>query len=92
MVFAFESGVIQILTWVMLAVELWALVDAVIRPSQAYVAADKLTKPAWLVILGLAFACTLLLPMLFLEIAAVVAACVYLLDVRPALSSVTRRR
>ncbi|HET8602286.1 MAG TPA: DUF2516 family protein [Marmoricola sp.] len=92
MVFAFESQVIFVISLAMLALELWALVDAVVRPSQAYVATDKLTKPAWLVILGLALACSLVLPFFLLRIAAVVAACVYLVDVRPALSSVTRRR
>ena len=90
--FAFESQVTFWLSLAMLALEAWALVDAVVRPTNAYVAADKLTKPAWLVILGLALACSLVLPLFILRIAAVVAACVYLLDVRPALSSVTRRR
>lgn len=90
--FAFESQVMFVLSLLMLALEIWALVDAVIRPTNAYVAADKLTKPAWLVILGLALACSLVLPFFILRMAAVVAACVYLVDVRPALSSVTRRR
>lgn len=90
--FAFESQVVFWLSLAMLALEIWALVDAVIRPTNAYVAADKLTKPAWLVILGLALACSLVLPFFILRIAAVVAASVYLVDVRPALSSVTRRR
>lgn len=89
--FGFESLVMTVVFYAVAAAELWALVDAVIRPTQAYVAADKLTKPAWLVILGLALATTLFLGFIF-ALVGLIAACVYLLDVRPALSSVTRRR
>ncbi len=35
-------------------VEAWAFIDAITRPSQAFVAAGKLTKPLWLIILGVA--------------------------------------
>jgi hypothetical protein len=91
-VFAFEGHVMFVITLVILAAELWALVDAVIRPTRAYTAADKLTKPAWLVILGLALATNLVLGSLIFALVGAVAAGVYLLDVRPALSSVTRRR
>jgi hypothetical protein len=65
----------------------------VIRPAQAYPAADKLTKPAWLVILGLALATGILFagPLGLFAIAGLIAALVYLLDVRPALASLMRR-
>ena len=36
-------------------VEAWAFIDAIIRPAPAFVAAGKLTKPIWLIILGVAF-------------------------------------
>ena len=36
-------------------VETWAFIDAIIRPPQAYLAAGKLTKTKWLLILGVAF-------------------------------------
>lgn len=81
--------------WIFLAlavVKIWALIDALIRPPAAYVAAGKLTKPAWLLILGLTVACALLLNTLTLALVGTVAAFVYLLDVKPALISVTRRR
>ena len=35
-------------------VEAWAFIDAITRPSQAFVAAGKLTKPLWLIITGVA--------------------------------------
>ncbi len=91
---AFESGVASLVYLALTGVKLWALVDAVLRPSQAFLAADKLTKTGWLWILGLTFAAHILFPQLIglLSFAGIVAAFVYLLDVRPALVSVTRRR
>jgi hypothetical protein len=91
-VFGFESEVMRIVFFVLLAVKAFAFIDAVTRPTQAYPAAEKMTKPAWLLILGLALACDLLLGSLLLLIAGTVAAFVYILDVRPALASVSRRR
>ena len=71
--------------------EAWALVDALIRPAQAFVAAGKQTKPIWLIILGVAMvvglgyafyvrgaSVTSILP-----VAAFVAAAVYMADVHP---------
>ncbi len=92
--FQFESLVWEIAFFVLLAVKVFAFVDALIRPTQAYVAAEKLTKPAWLLILGLTVVTALVWPSVIglLSIVGIVAAFVYLLDVRPALASVTRRR
>ncbi|WP_448626718.1 DUF2516 family protein [Geodermatophilus sp. URMC 64] len=77
----------------------WAFVDALIRPATGYVAAGKLTKPAWVAITGLSalveFGMTPLatfpVPLAgFLWLPAVVAAIVYLVDVRPALRGLRR--
>jgi Protein of unknown function (DUF2516) len=87
-----EWTVMSTVFLVLLVVKLWALVDAVLRPAQGYVAADKLTKTAWLWILGLAFAADVVLHSMLLVLAGTVAAFVYLLDVRPAVASMTRRR
>lgn len=91
-VFTFESTIMGWVSIALLVVKLWALVDATIRPAAAFPAADKLTKPAWLWILGLAFVADLVLPNMFLLLAGTVAAFVYLLDVRPAVAALTRRR
>ncbi len=91
-ILAFQSGVMSVVMLAVLAVKLFALVDAAVRRPDAYVAAGKMTKSAWLVILGLAVACDLLLPSLMLMIVGIVAAFVYILDARPALAEVTRRR
>jgi hypothetical protein len=67
-----------------LALKLWALIDAVTRPAPAFEAAGKLTKVAWVVILALAVALggTNLLGLFGLV--GLIAAIVYLVDVRPA--------
>ncbi|MCZ2823514.1 MULTISPECIES: DUF2516 family protein [unclassified Modestobacter] len=74
-----------------LALAVWAFVDAIIRPAAAFVAAGKLSKPGWMAITGLA---TLLLlwqgPLSFLGLPAVIAAVVYLVDVRPAVRELPR--
>lgn len=75
------------------AVEAWALIDAITRPRQAFVAAGKQTKPLWLVILsasaavGLYFAVYGAGPASILPVAAFVAAGVYMADVRPKVRS-----
>lgn len=91
-VFQLEASLLGWVSLALLAVKFWALIDAAMRPAQGFPAADKLTKTAWLWILGLAFVADLVLPSMFLMLAGTVAAFVYLLDVRPAVASVTRHR
>lgn len=91
-VFQFEATVLGWVSIALLLVKLWALIDAILRPAGAFPAADKLTKAAWLWILGLAFVADVVLPNMLLMLAGTVAALVYLLDVRPAVASLTRRR
>ncbi|WP_306321467.1 MULTISPECIES: DUF2516 family protein [unclassified Streptomyces] len=68
----------------------FALVDAAIRREDAYRAADKKTKPFWLIILGLAFVVNLLFPILsFLPIIGLIATIVYMVDVRPAVRQIS---
>ncbi|MFJ3536552.1 DUF2516 family protein [Streptomyces sp. NPDC090109] len=66
-----------------------ALVFAAMAREDAYRAADKQTKKFWLIILGINLVLNLLLPMLFLQIAGVIAAIVFMVDVRPALAQVS---
>ena len=66
----------------------YAFVHAAMQRSDAYTAADKLTKPVWLVILGVAVAMASVLGQVFVVLGPVIAACaagVYLVDVRPKL-------
>ena len=60
----------------------YAFVHAAIQRPDAYTAAEKLTKPVWLVIIGGGVLLALVLPVMGAVIAAV-ASGVYLVDVRP---------
>lgn len=92
-VFALQSGFMMLVTIGLFVIQAWAFVDALTRRPEMFVAADKLTKPAWLIILGVALAAHLLIwnPVSFLNLIGAVAAIVYVVDVRPALRSVTGR-
>jgi hypothetical protein len=83
------SGLTLIFTLALLVFVGFAFVDAAIRPASSYVAAGKLTKQAWLLILGVAFACAFAFGVVsFVGAATIVAALVYSVDVRPALIAV----
>ena len=65
-----------------LATTVYAFVHAAMQRPDAYTAAEKLTKPVWLVILGVGALLAFVLDITGAAIAAV-AAGVYLVDVRP---------
>ncbi len=94
-VFDLEAGFMLIVELVLLAVKVFVFVNSLLWPSEAYQAANKLTKPAWTIILGLGLAVQIVLggtPIGLLNLVFTIAAFVYLADVRPALSHLTRRR
>ena len=85
-------------------VEAWALVDAISRPKAAFAAAatmsdnaaGRLSKPIWLIILGVAFVLGLYSAAYggvtgFLSVLAFVAAAVYLAGVRPKVREYSKR-
>jgi hypothetical protein len=87
----FDGLVYQILNWAGLALTVWAFVDALIRPAAGFVAAGKLTKPGWAAITGIAAVAVFLLgTMSFFGLPAIIAAIVYLVDVRPAVRGLRR--
>ncbi|HEY9266320.1 MAG TPA: DUF2516 family protein [Mycobacterium sp.] len=75
--------VILVLQVAVLVAAVYAFVHAAIQRPDAYTAADKLTKPVWLVILGVGVLLLLLFQGVFGAAIAAVAAGVYLVDVRP---------
>jgi len=88
---SFDGLLMLVLYWVVVALAGWALVDALIRPATGYVAAGKLTKPAWGAITALALVIAYFTPVLsFFWLPAVIASVVYLVDVRPALRGLRR--
>jgi hypothetical protein len=83
-----SGGLIGLLELACLAVAVWALIDCAVRPTAAFPAAGKLTKPAWLAITaGAALVQWLFAALSIFGIAAIVASIVYLVDVRPAVRS-----
>ena len=79
--------VLFVLQLAVLGTTLYAFVHAAMQRTDAYAAAEKLTKPVWLVILGAAGLLSLVLGITGVAIAAV-AAGVYIVDVRPKLLEV----
>jgi hypothetical protein len=81
----------QILWFGLIALRVWALIDCATRKTPAFPAADKLTKPAWLLIIivsGLlgTFASPPLWP---ISLISTVVCAVYLADVRPAVREIS---
>jgi len=91
-VFSVQSGILTITTLAIFVIQAWAFLDAISHRAEAFVAADKMTKKAWLVILGVALAAHMLIwsPISLLNIIGTVAALVYMVDARPALRALTR--
>ena len=74
--------VLAFLQIAVLLTTVYAFVHAALQRPDAYTAADKLTKPVWLVILGVGVLLALVLGITGVAISAV-AAGVYLVDVKP---------
>ena len=82
------GGLMWLLFTAMLVLAVVALAMAVLYREDAYRAAGKQNKGFWLIILGIAVAVNLFVPMLFLQLAGLVATIVFFVDVRPALKQV----
>ena len=79
--------VLLLLSAVVFFASVYSFVHAAMQRPDAYTATDKLTKPAWLGILGVAALLSWVLGVTGMAISAV-AAGVYLVDVRPRLLEV----
>lgn len=86
---AFNSA-FGLLILAVLLIKIFALVDAAIRPAQAYTAADKQSKNFWLILLGVLVAFDLIFggSLGLISLVGLIAALVYLVDVRPAVKAV----
>ena len=93
-VFDVESGFMLLVLVIVVGVKIYAFANSLMFSAESYPAANKLTKPAWGIILGLGLVLQLLWvsPLNMINLAFTIAAFVYLADVRPALRSLTRRR
>ena len=93
-----ELWVNRVAVVIMLGLQLWALIDCATRNPQAFPAVNKLTKPVWLAITLGGFAIASLLASLSgfggpfynpISLIALIAALVYLADVRPSVREVS---
>ncbi|GAB2638338.1 DUF2516 family protein [Prescottella soli] len=86
------TGLIMTVLWLIaLAGAVFAVFHAVRQRRDAFTAVDKLTKPIWLGILVASLLVIFLFgPVHMLGLIAVVAVCVYLVDVRPRVDDIQR--
>jgi Protein of unknown function (DUF2516) len=73
------DGAIFVISLAIRVLVLVALIDVIIRPTAAFVAAGKQTKWLWLIFMVIG---------LFIPLVGVIAGIVYLVDVRPAVRGV----
>lgn len=88
--FSAQRGVGMFLGALAFAMQAWALIDCAITRPDAFVAAGKRTKGFWLAITGVSALIGfyfVLAPFGIFALLAIVAAAVYLTDVRPAVKS-----
>ncbi|MDZ5621245.1 DUF2516 family protein [Nocardioides bizhenqiangii] len=91
-VFQYEGFVQLVVFFVLLVIKIFAFANALLYSAEAYLAADKLNKPTWCILLGIAVVLQLLpLPLMIVNLAMTIASIVYLVDVRPALAGLRRR-
>ncbi|MEU7008368.1 DUF2516 family protein [Streptomyces sp. NPDC046332] len=85
----FDLGLSLVADLVFLGFAVVSFVFAAMAREDAYRAAEKQTKKFWLIILGINLVLNLVLDMFFLQIAGVIAAIVFMVDVRPAIKQVS---
>jgi hypothetical protein len=94
-VFEIEGTVLLIALFASIGIKIFAFANALMYSREAYQAANKLTKVAWCAILGAGLAWALVFlgsPLDLVNLVFLIAAFVYLADVRPALAGLSRRR
>ena len=86
--------ILKVIDWAAVPVGVFAFVHALLQRPDAYTAADRLTKPAWLAITAGSAAALLLFSFAgdawIFWMAGLVASLVYIVDVRPKLIEVQR--
>ncbi len=92
-VFALPGLITTAISLVMFVVQAFAFVDATRHPPEAFPAIDRGNKTGWLIGLGLGVVAHMLFwhPLSILNLVGIVAALIYVLDVRPNLLAITGR-
>jgi len=84
--------IVMVLTWAVALGAIVCLIDAAIRPAQAFPAIDRQTKTFWLIILGLCAVVAFMFSAIgFFGIFASVGVIFYAVDVRPKIKAITGR-
>lgn len=93
-IFAVPSLVLAVLSLITFVAQAFALVDCTRHRADAFPAVDRGTKTGWLIGLTLAVVAHMIFwdPINLLNLIGIVAALVYLLDVRPSLRAITGHR
>jgi hypothetical protein len=93
-IFAVPSLITLFFSVIQFAVVAFAFIDATRHRPDAFPAVDRGTKTGWLIGLGVAVLAHLLFwnPLSILNLVGIVAALVYVVDVRPSLLAITGRR
>lgn len=84
-------GVYQLIEFAAFILLIWSLIHLVRTRPDAYVATGKQTKQFWTLMLGIPLILTTVQVSIF-RIIGLIAALVYLLDVRPAIDEILRGR
>jgi hypothetical protein len=87
-----QSGIMLLVQIALLGVTIFAFVSSLMFSGEAYRAAGKWSKQGWSIVLGLGVVLQFV-PVggMLVQLAMLIAALVFLADVRPALSSLRRR-
>ena len=86
-----QGTIALVLSVGIIIMQAFAFADAVRHPADAFVRADKRTKPIWLAVTGVALLLGVMTfpnPLNLFTLIGVIGAGIYLADVRPALQSV----
>lgn len=95
LVFFQVQNIVIVVLWVLfLGLKIYAFVDCVRRPAQAFTAVGRQSKPLWLILTGISALAGLIFqdPLGLFGIAGLVASLVYLFDVRPRIQEILTNR
>lgn len=90
-IFEVQGWIQLVLGVAALAIQVWALVDAAMTRADAFVATGKRTKQFWVVVTGIAALIGFVFftnPFNIFSLIGIVAAAIYLTDVRPAVAPI----
>ncbi|WGL53071.1 DUF2516 family protein [Nocardioides sp. BP30] len=91
-IFEVQSNIMLLVRLAVLAVVIFAFISSLTYSAEAYRAAGKWSKQGWTIVLGIALVLQFVpIGIMLIQLGLLIAALVFLADVRPALSSLRRR-